>query len=198
MPCIPASRRSGGRERRTVADKQLSGIQRCCQMPHRMSGLHPTSDRRDTDLHATDCRGLRMPAMRTTPHAPTAGVGKAAMHEVAEGGALSERLYGDLAWLDGTVDRAVAANCVDRRRQERRLGRLGAWRTCSVAGPGCLIGRDFLHRGKRQHRRWSTSCEPEHRFGWRAMRVIMRCRSRPSAVSRSACTWARSRVRRSR
>jgi hypothetical protein len=31
------------------------------------------------------CKGLRMPAMTTAPHAPTAGVGKASMQEVAEG-----------------------------------------------------------------------------------------------------------------
>ena len=54
------------------------------------------------------CKGLRMPAMTTRRHAPTAGVGKAAMHEVAEGGARCRfgGLYGDLASHDGAVDRA--------------------------------------------------------------------------------------------
>jgi hypothetical protein len=32
-----------------------------------------------------NCKGLRMPAMTTVTHAPTAGVGKPSMQEVAEG-----------------------------------------------------------------------------------------------------------------
>ena len=39
--------------------------------------------------HVRYCKGLRMPAMTTTPHVPTAGVGKASMQEVAEGEAPS-------------------------------------------------------------------------------------------------------------
>jgi hypothetical protein len=53
-------------------------------------------------LEVSFCKGLRTPAMTTAPHTPTAGVGKAAMHEVAEGGA---------PWVQRALWRFSLARC---------------------------------------------------------------------------------------
>jgi len=56
------------------------------QMESRAPGQRPDRDGTQVATAAVrSCKGLRMPAMTTTPHAPTAGVGKASMQEVAEG-----------------------------------------------------------------------------------------------------------------
>src|SRR5215510_11950608 len=55
--------------------------------------------------YVSSCEGLRMPAVGPQPHPASAGVGKPAMHEVAEGRVPGcSGFYGDLMPADGPAD----------------------------------------------------------------------------------------------
>jgi hypothetical protein len=98
------------------------------------------------------CEGLRMPVpWMPQPHPASAGVGKPAMHEVAEGrvGGRSG-LYGDLMPGAGPADRASSGQLHRWSMRTEAIGAIAGLRECVGRQRRSMIGADFQHLGKRR------------------------------------------------